>query len=162
MESAIPPSALEIPEEELPAPGDPLKLEFSQVTEVDLSRQFNSSLTEQVDAVFLDAIDYRVVNNEMNVSLADVTLHVAPMGTPGAGHPDAIPLGTISVISASTDVETRPFPLSAQGHRALKHYVMEGSFLLFVSGTALASGVDEPPVGGAMVELDVRGSVHRY
>ncbi len=161
LESAIPESAYEIPDgAELPEDQE-LEYPFSQFTDIDLSEQLDDSLTKQIDAIFLDSIDYRVLDNAMTANIANITLHIAPIGTPSSTHKDSIEIGTIPFVAAGNSTETRPFPLSSQGQEALGKFVMEGKFVLFISGQAHVDDLKDRPEGGALIELDIKGSIHR-
>lgn len=164
LDTAVPESSYDIPEDQLPGPNEALRVEFSQFTEVDLSQQINESVTDQVDDIFLDSIRYRVPENNMAASLSEVALYIAPVGTPSAQHADAVHLGTIDFITAGTAIEDRAFPLTSEGHRAIQYYLMQTKFVIFITGTALARGVDseDRASGDALIELDIVGSAHHY
>jgi hypothetical protein len=160
---AIPESAYDLDAGELPAPGEPLRLSFTQATQVDLSDQINHTLSDQIDAIFLESIRYRVPENALGAGLSGVGLWIAPLETPGPQHRDAIHLGMLGELGAGEVVEARPFPVTTAGHAALQRFLKEGRFVVFLSGEVLAEGVEasERPAGAALIEVDIVGSAHR-
>ena len=137
-------------------------VEFVHRVDVDLTEDADPALTDNVDDVVLEEIAYRVPENNMTGDLRNVSMLIGPVGTLGPREPGVSTLGVVAHIPAGTVIDTTDLDTTARGEAALTEYLHEMQFTMFVKGYAQVDDPSSPPTGKCLIEVDARGTIHKY
>jgi len=113
---------------------------------------------EPIIEVEIDAIEYEVGENTLNVPTPEFTLYAAPSTIMSPGDPEAKPIGTIAAVDATTLVPRTTVDITAEGRETLADFMGDhGTPFNIIIGSQLVVGMgDTVPSGALSATVQVR------
>lgn len=113
---------------------------------------------EPIISVTIDAINYQVTENTLNVATPEMKVYAAPMAVQHPGDPLAREIGTVPAIPAGATLGTTAVVLSAQGKATLAEFMgdYKTPFNIIVGSNLLVQQGDPAPQGKLVVTVSIK------
>ncbi|MEM9488338.1 MAG: hypothetical protein AAGC55_04280 [Myxococcota bacterium] len=131
---------------------------------IDLSNESEFSVVDNqpLAEVTIDNVEYRVVENTLDITSPQLDLYVGPLGAMTPDSADTQPIGLVAPISAGQQTGWTPVDLTAQGQATLRSFMADEAYkspFTVIVGTRidLVPG-QQPPTGKAVIQVRIRAT----